>query len=154
MQIISRQETVNIALKNKTLHQWMCFEAENIIKHSWCDVAVHDKRKLDKMRAGETRLWIISELGSSFLPMYCRLNEKHKQEECEYSFSSVEVHMMRFMKDDRLGSAQSKLARSMSKFYFITKGDSDYNYSVTATTFEEVADLVFCGKANHLLKYL
>ena len=129
----------------------MCYEAENVVKHNWVDIAVHDKKIINKMRPGDTRLWIISELGSNFLPLYCKLYEKHRQEESEYELSVAEVHMMRFLRGDRLGEIQSKIARATSKFYFITKGFGGYDYSVTPATFGSVLDMVFCGKANQFL---
>jgi hypothetical protein len=150
-QIISRQEPVKRVLRNKTLHEWMCFEAEDVILHNWTDVAVHDKKILGRMRPGETRLWMISELGSLFLPMYCKLYEKQKQEESEYDFSSVEIHMLRLVKDDRLGAAQNKITRKTARFYFITKGACEYDYSIVATDFRSVMDLVFCGKASQFI---
>lgn len=151
MQIISRQEGVKRNLRNLTLHEWMCYEAESVVKHNFCDIAVHDKKLLNKMRPGDTRLWIISEFGSHFLPMYCKLYEKYRQEESEYELSVAEVHMMRFLKNDRLGEIQSKIARATSKFYFITKGFGRYDYSVTSASFGIVLDLVFNGKANQFL---
>jgi hypothetical protein len=151
MQIISRQETVKKNLRNHTIHEWMCFESESIVKHNWTDIAVHDRKILAKMRPGETRLWIISEMGSTFLPMYCKLYEKQRQEECEYVFSSAEIYMLRFLRDDRLGALLSKAAKASSKFYFITKGDGCYDGIVTSATFDAVLDIVFCGKANQFL---
>ena len=150
-QIISRQETVKLALKKHKLHEWMCFEAENVVKHNWTDVAIHDKKILDKMIPGETRLWIIYELGSVFLPLYCKLTEHYVLNELNYSFSAVEVYLLRFAKEDALGSVQSKIARATSNFYFIAKGCDDYHYSVTSADFLSVMDFVFCGKANLFL---
>ena len=152
MQIISRQESVKTVLRNQTLHEWMCFESEDIVRHNWCDVAVHDRKIVNKMRSGDTRLWVISEIGSVFLPMYCKLYEKQKQEEAEYELSSVQIHMLRFLKNDRLGATQSEIARKTSRFYFITKGNGEYDYSISATNFSAVLDLVFCGSVNHFLK--
>lgn len=150
-QIISRQETCKVAFKKQTLHEWMCFEAENVVKHNWTDVAIHDKKILDKMLPGEIRLWIIYELGSVFLPMYCKLNEKHSSSNPAHDFSAVEVHMLRFLKEDQFGNIQSKIARATSSFYFITKGFDSHSYSVISTNYESVVDLVFCGKANLFL---
>ena len=149
--IISRQETVKRDLRNKTLHEWMCCEAEQIVRHNWTDIAIHDRKLIGKMRAGETRLWGIYELGSIFLPLYCRMSEKVKQETHEYELSSVEVFMMRFFQETPIGELQADFMRS-TKFYFITKGSSDYDYNVVPTTFLDVVDLVFCGKANRFLK--
>lgn len=151
MQIISRQEKVKSNFRNCTLHEWMCFESENIVKHNWTDIAVHDRKILNKMRPGDTRLWIISEVGSNFLPMYCKLFEKERQEESEYDLSLVEIHMLRFLKEDNFSKVYNKVMRNSFKFYFITKGDCDYNYSVVETTFDDVVNLAFCGKANFLL---
>ncbi|MGA1645964.1 MAG: hypothetical protein ACO4AV_13405 [bacterium] len=150
-QIISRQETCKVNFKKQTLHEWMCFEAENVVKYNWTDVAIHDKKILDRMLPGETRLWIISELGSVFLPMYCKLTEKTSNEYLNHSFSGVEVHMMRFFKEDQLGTIQSKITRDTSSFYFIAKGHGLHSYSVVPVDFMSVMDLVFCGKANLFL---
>lgn len=150
-QIISRQETCKIAFKKQTLHEWMCFEAENVVKYNWSDIAVHDKKILDKMLPGETRLWIISELGSIFLPMYCKLTERYVLNDLNYVFSAVEVHMLRFAKEDSLGSVVGKIARSSSNFYFIAKGNSLYDYTIVPSSFSDAMDLVFCGKANLFL---
>lgn len=130
----------------------MCFESEEVIKHNWTDVAVHDRKILNKMRPGDTRLWIISEFGSQFLPLYCKLYEKQKQEDCEYSFSTVEIYMLRFVKDGRLAEAQNKIRRKTSKFYFITKGDCNYAGLVSPASYSDVMDLVFCGKINRFLE--
>ena len=151
MQIISRQEPVKQIPRNKTLHDWMCFEAEDIVLHNWTDVAVHDRKILSKMRYGDTRLWVISELGSIFLPMYCKLYEKQKQEEAEYEFSSVEIYALRLLKSDRLSEMQSKITQATGRFYFITKGSGNYDYNVVPTNFGSLVDLVFCGKANQFL---
>lgn len=151
MQVLSRQEIVKRIPRNYTLHEWMCFESESVVKHNWTDVAVHDRKILDAMRPGDTRLWIISEFGSQFLPLYCKLYEKRKQEESEYDFSAIEVIMLRFVKDDRLAEMQSKIARDGSKFYFITKGQSKYDHFVVPTDYYNVMDLVFCGKVNRFL---
>jgi hypothetical protein len=151
MQLISLQEKLKQVFHKQTLHEWMCFESEDTVKHNWTDVAVHDRKIVNKMRHGETRLWIISEFGSQFLPMYCKLGEKKLQESRSYVFSSVEIHMLRFMKETNFGKLQAKALRASSKFYFITKGSSEYNYIVAPTDFRAVMDLVFCGSANQFL---
>jgi hypothetical protein len=150
-QIISRQETVKRSPKKQTLHEWMCFEAENTVKHNWTDIAIHDKKILDKMLPGEVRLWIIYEFGSVLLPLYCKLSEHYVLNELNYSFSAVEVHLLRFAKEDSLGNVQNKIARATSSFYYISKGFGNYDYSVVPTDFHSVMDLVFCGKANLFL---
>lgn len=147
-QILSRQEPVKRLPRNKTLHEWMCFEAEDIIKNNWSDVAVHDRKLLGKMRPGDTRLWMIHEFGSLFLPCYCKLYEKRKQEEEEYVFSSLEINMMRLIRADELGNLQSKIMRKSARFYFITKGFGDYDGLITPSDFRSVANLVFRGKIS------
>lgn len=149
--IFSRQETAKVALKKKTLHEWMIYEAENVVRFNFSDIAIHDKRILDKMLPNETRLWIIWEFGSQLLPMYCKLTEQYVLTELNYVFSAVEVHMLRFAKEDPFSDIQNKIARATSSFYFITKGYSDYDYDIAPTDFRTVMDLVFCGKANFFL---
>ena len=148
--IISRQEVAKRDLRKKTLHEWMCFESENVVKYNWTDVAVHDRKIIEKMHPGETRLWAVYELGTSFLPLYCRKHENVKNDSVQHDFSAVEVFMMRFFKEHEIGIVEGNF-RKNTKFYFITKGDSDYDYIVNPTNLSDVVDLVFCGKGNHLL---
>ena len=150
-QIISRQEPVKRVPRNKTLHQWMCFEAEDVVRYNWADVACHDLTTINKMRPGDTRLWVIHELGSLFLPLYCKMHEKRKQEESEYEFSSLEINMLRMMKDDPLASIQNKIIRETAQFYFIRKGFGNYDYNITPSDFRSVMDFTFCGKASRYL---
>lgn len=148
--IISRQEIVKRDPRKKNLHEWMCFAAEDVVKHNWTDVAIHDKKILEKMRPGETRLWAIYELGSAFLPMYCKNSENRHLDAAPHEFAAVEVFMMRFFKEHEIGQVEASFRKS-TKFYFITKGFSEYDYLVTPSTLSDVVDLVFCGTANHLL---
>lgn len=150
-QLISRQESVKRLPRNFTLHEYLCFEAEDVIKSSWTDVAVHDKKIIAKMRPGETRLFCVHEFGSQLLPLYCRLSEKYKQEEAEYEFSAVEIFMLKLMRDDDLYRRQNQIMRKSARFYFVTVGASDYDYVVAPTSFAEAVDLVFCGKASAYL---
>lgn len=148
--IISRQETVKRDPRKKNLHEWMCFTAENTVRHNWTDISCHDKKILEKMRPGETRLWAIYELGSAFLPMYCRTYENSHSNATQHEFAAVEVFMMRFFKEHEIGQVEASFRKS-TKFYFITKGFSEYDYLVTPSNLSDVVDLVFCGSANHLL---
>ena len=147
-QIISRQEFCKVALKKQTLHEFLIYEAEDVIRHNWSDVSIWDKKIIDKMLPGETRLWIIWELGSLMPAMYCRLSEKEAMTKTDHCFSAVECYMLRFMKEGEFNDVQSQIARNTSKFYFVTKGYGNYDYSVTPVPFRSVMDLVFCGHAN------
>lgn len=129
----------------------MCFEAESILRNNWTDVAVHDRKILEKMRQGETRLWAVYELGSAFLPMYCRLYEKGEQKDSQHEVSAVEVFMLRFFKEDQFGAVESKF-RKATKFFLITKGSSEYDFIAVPLSLFAVVDLVFCGNANFLLR--
>ena len=148
--IISRQETVKRDPRKKNLHEWMCFTAEDVVKHNWTDVAIHDKKILEKMCPGETRLWAIYELGSAFLPMYCRTYENRHSNATQHEFAAVEVFMMRFFKEHEMGQMEACF-RKHTKFYFITKGVCDDDYLIIPSTLSSVVDLVFCGNANYLL---
>jgi len=150
MQLTSQQETCKIVSCVQTLHEWMCFESENTVRHNWTDVAIHDRRIIDEMQPGDTRLWVIWELGSLFLPMYCKLSEESQLKE-DYKLTSVEIYMLRFFKEDQFATAQTRVlmdAKVNCKYYFIIKGTNDYNSLICPTTFHSVVDLVFCGKAN------
>ena len=150
-QIISRQETCKVALKKQTLHEFLIYEAENVVRHNWSDVAIHDKRIVEKMFPGETRLWIVWELGSLMPAMYCKLTEKESMTKTDHCFSAVECYMMRYMREGDFSDIQSQIARNTSKFYFVTKGYGNYDYSVVPASFRTVMDLVFCGRANSFL---
>ena len=112
--------------------------------------AIHDKKILEKMRPGETRLWAVYELGSAFLPMYCRMRENLHKDATQHEFSAVEVFMMRFFKEHEIGQVEASF-RKHTKFYFITKGTCDDDYLAIPSTLSSVVDLVFCGSANYLL---
>ena len=140
MQPTSQQETCKIVSCNPILHEWMCFESENTVRHNWTDVAIHDRRIIDEMQPGDTRLWVIWELGSLFLPMYCKLSEKPQLKK-NYKLTSVEIHVLRSLREDQFATTQCK-------YYFITKGANDCDSLICPTTFHSVVDLVFCGKTN------
>lgn len=150
-QIISRQETCKVVSKKQTLHEWMCYEAESVVQHNFSDVAVWDRKLVNKTNTGETRLWWIHAFGSQFLPMYCRVSEKAKAENSMYEFSAVEINLLRLFKEDQFSKIQNKIILETSKFFFITKGSDEFHYDITPTTFREAANLVFCGKANLFL---
>lgn len=153
MQLVSQHETCKKVLTDKTLYEWMCFESEDIVRHNWTDVAVHDRKIVDEMLPGDTRLWILWELGSLFLPMYCGVHDKTHYED-GHRLSSVELYMLRSMKEDQLAQAQVRHlmdAKTSCKYYFITKGTNEFNSLICPTTFHAVMDLVFCGRANHFL---
>jgi mannose/cellobiose epimerase-like protein (N-acyl-D-glucosamine 2-epimerase family) len=145
--LISRQEKEKVDKKTKTLYEWMCFEAEGIIKYNWTDVAVHDRNILSKMRVNETRLWAIYELGSALLPLTCHVNEQVRQEILEYEMSSVEAFCLRFLKPTSLGERERDF-RKDTKFYFITKTDSDYDYFAVPASTSDVMAFVFCGAVD------
>ena len=150
-QIISRQEFCRVTLKKQTLHEFLIYEAESIVKYNFSDVAIFDKKIIDKMLPNETRLWIIWEFGSVMPAMYCRLTERESMTKTDHCFSAVECYMLRFMKEGPFSDIQSQIARTTSKFYFVTKGYGAYDYSVDPISFRGVMDLVFCNKANFFL---
>jgi hypothetical protein len=150
-QLISRQEPTKRKLQKLTLHEFLCYEAEPVVKYNFCDVAVWDKRIIENMRPGEVRLWCIHELGSQLLPLFCRTAENKNQVQRNYEFSSVEILMLKLMRDDGIYAYQNKIMRETAQFYFVTPGCGDYDYMVKKSNLREIVDLVFCGKANHLL---
>lgn len=148
---ISFQEQIKIEPRNKTLHEQMCFIADDVVRYNFSDVAVHDARILRRMKQGETRLWIISELGSQFLPMYCKLNEAERQQEKEYVLSSVEVTVARLLLHDPFEKARSQQFLETAQFYFVTKGVGVYDGTIAPVGFSDIVNLVYSGKADHLV---
>jgi hypothetical protein len=138
----SFQETIKIEPRNKTLHEQMCFIADEVVRHNFSDVAVHDARILRRMKRGEVRLWIVSELGSQFLPMYCRLTEVARQGDYEYVLSAVEVTIMRLLQSDPLSMARQKQFFDTARFYFVTKGVGACDGSIESASFCDVVNLV------------
>lgn len=148
---VSFQEQIKIDPRDKTLHEQMCFIADEVVRYNFSDIAVHDARILRRMRQGETRLWMISELGSQFLPMYCKLNEWRKQEEKEYCLSAVEVTVARLLRNDPFDKARSKQFLDTAQFYLVTKGADMHGGSIAPIDFRDIVDLVYSGNANSLV---
>lgn len=149
--LVSFQEPIKIEPRNQTLHERMCFIADEVVRYNFSDVAVHDARILKRMKQGETRLWIISELGSQFLPMYCRMNEAIRQEQKEYVLSAVEITIARLLNNDPFDKARQKQFLSTAQFYFVAKGADMHSGSIVPTNFRDIVDLVFSGDAKHLV---
>lgn len=149
--LFSFQETINIEPRSKTLHEQMCFIADEVVRFNFSDVAVHDARKLRRMKQGEVRLWVIHELGSLFLPMSCRMTEAARQEDKEYVLSAVEVAIGRLLRNDEFEKARQKQFFSSAQFYFVSKGSGSYDGSIVPVDFRDVVSLVFNGKADHLV---
>lgn len=149
--LVSFQEPIKIEPRNQTLHEQMCFIADEVVRYNFSDVAVHDARILKRMKQGETRLWIISELGSQFLPMYCKMNEAIRQEQKEYVLSAVEVTLARLLSNDPFDKARQKQFLSTAQFYFVTKGADMHSGSIVPTNFRDIVDLVYSGDAGHLV---
>ena len=149
--LFSFQEQVKIDPRDKTLHEQMCFIADDVVRYNFSDVAVHDARILERMKKGETRLWIISELGSQFLPMYCKLGEAKKQQDKEYALSSVEIAIARLLNPDSFEKLRSRQFLSTAQFYFITKKSKTRDGVIFPISFKDVVDFVYMGEANCLV---
>ena len=149
--LFSFQEQVKIDPRNKTLHEQMCFIADDVVRYNFSDVAVHDARILKRMNEGETRLWIISELGSQFLPMYCKLGEAKKQQEKEYALSSVEIAIARLLNPDSFERLRSRQFLSTAQFYFVTKESKMRKGAIVPIDFKDVVGFVYMGEADCLV---
>lgn len=148
--LFSFQETINIEPRSKTLHEQMCFIADEVVRFNLSDVAVHDARKLRRMKPGEVRLWIIHELGSLFLPLSCKMSEAARQEDKEYVLSAVEIAIGRLLRKDEFEKARQKQFFSSAQFYFVSKGVGSCDGSITPVDFRGIVSLVFNGQADHL----
>lgn len=148
--LISFQEKIKIEPRDKTLHERMCFIADEVVRYNFSDVAVHDARILRRMKQGEVRLWVISELGSQFLPMYCKLTERRQQEDKEYVFSAVELTVARLLRDEPFDRARQKQFLDTAQFYFVVKGADVYGGIIDPVDFGDIVDLV-CHQSDHIL---
>lgn len=146
---VSFQEKVKIIPpeEKQTLHERMCFIADETLRYNLSDVAVHDKRILSKMRQGDVRLWIVNELGSHFVPMYCGMNDWKKQELHEAPLSAVEVTLAKCLTNDVIG----RFLKNSSQFYLVCKGNNSYSGSITAISLADIVHLVYGGNADHLV---
>lgn len=130
----------------------MCFIADEVVRYNFSDVAVHDARILKRMNNGEVRLWIISELGSHFLPMYCKVGEWRKQSAKEYALSAVEITVGRLLSNGPFDKRKNSQFFKTARFYLVTKGCDVWSGSVVPIDFRNVVDLVYCGKANGMIE--
>lgn len=147
--LVSFQEKIKIvpSEEKQTLHERMCFIADNVVRYNMSDVAVHDKRILSKMRAGETRLWIVNEFGSQFPPMYSKLGDWKKQELHEAPLCAVSVTLAKQLQNNVL----SKRLKESSELYLVCKGDDAYGGTVAAISLADIVHLVYGGDADHLV---
>ena len=129
----------------------MCFIADDIVKCNFCDIAVHDARILRRMNPGETRLWIVSELGSQFLPMYCRLSEKARQKVCDYALSSVEVTLARLVSHEPFAKIQQQQFFKTAKFFLVTKTADACGGFLVPIDFRDIVHVVFRGELDELV---
>lgn len=149
---VSYQETAKISPNNQTLHERMCFIADEIVRYNLSSVAVHDARILRYMRAGEARLWVIHELGSMLLPLSCKINEWQAQLRKEHYLCSVEVEIARLLRTDGWQKAQNEAVLNSAKFFIVMKGDRASAGDIEPICFADVVRLVFGEKAVPCVK--
>jgi len=65
-------------LPARTLHEKMMLIAEPLIQYNWTDVAIHDKAALRSLPVGHYAYWIVTQMGSHFMPAYCKISERSK----------------------------------------------------------------------------
>lgn len=150
--LLTRQEPQKTKPKKLSLADWMCYEAELVVQENFTDVAVWDRKLVNRTNPHETRLWWIHAFGSQFLPLYCRISQKIKTDGGLHELSAVEINLLRLFREDSLSKIQNKIILSTSKFFFITKGCNEFDYCVKPAKFREVANLVFVGKADLYLE--
>jgi hypothetical protein len=150
--LVSFQETAKVLPRKQTLHEQMCFIADDVVRYNFSDVAVHDFRIIKKMIPGEARLWIIHEFGSQLLPLCCKINEWREQGKDDRYLSSVEVNITRMLRTDELQKAQNKVIFDSAKYFIVAKGSDSRTGTITPVSFGDVVHLVFSGKADHLVK--
>jgi hypothetical protein len=151
LNLVSHQESVKVApeqTEKQTLHEQMCFIADRIVRYNLSDVAVHDARKLKKMRCGEYRLWIVTEFGSQFLPLSCKMSEWKNQELNDYYLSAVHVVIARFLTThDGWQQAQNRILFSSAEFYLVGKGADVFSGTIEPMSFPDVVRFVFFGQS-------
>lgn len=141
--LVSYQETAKVLPRNQTLHEQMCFIADDVVRYNFSDVAVHDARILRKMQTREVRLWIIHELGSQFLPLSCKVNEWRAQTKKDLYLCSAEVAIARLLRTDELQKVQNKTVLDSANYYLVAKGDDARSGTITPIGFGDVVRLVF-----------
>lgn len=126
---------INSLLKNmdqKTLHEWMCFKAETVVRYNWSDVAVHDRRIVERMLPMEFYVWCIHETGSAIFPMHCQL-------ETRSNHSAITTFLLALLENRQHSALQEK-------FYFIAQGRGDYDYITVHVDSISILNFVFCGQ--------
>jgi hypothetical protein len=66
----------------------MMVEAEPIVRHNWLDIALHDKIKIEEASYDHVYVWVVTEIGSHLIPLYCELKQKQKIEGTQYTYIS------------------------------------------------------------------
>lgn len=146
LNLISHQEPVKTAPESRdkqTLHERMCFIADRIVRYNLSDVAVHDAKKLKKMRCGEYRLWIVNEFGSHLLPLSCKLSEWKSMELNDYRLSAVHVTIAKFLTTHGWQQAQNRVLFNSAEFYLVGKGPDAFSGTIEPMTFPDVVRFCF-----------
>lgn len=146
--IITTQQAAKVVPRSQTLFERMCYLAEDILLHNWTDVAVHDRRILDNTKPGEFRLWIVTEVGTLFPPMFCRLHQEYRSHASGcLRMSAVEVHLMRLAGSPAGGMLSQKFYDSIKntpkKFFLIGKGVDDWSGSIEPIGLSDIMDFAF-----------
>jgi hypothetical protein len=146
LNLISHQESVKTAPESRdkqTLHERMCYIADSVVRYNLSDVAVHDARKLKKMRCGEYRLWIVTEFGSHFLPLSCKMSEWKNQEQNDYRLSAVHVIIAKLLTTRGWQQAQNRILFGSAEFYLVGKGADVFSGTIEPMSFPDVVRFVF-----------
>jgi hypothetical protein len=145
--IITKQQAVKMVPRRQTLFEKMCFQAEDIVRYNWTDVAVHDRKILENTKPRERRLWIVTELGTMFPPMFCRTHEEHRCYQRGYTpMSAMEVLLMKMARGhgEKLPCETGTEAIKRSASYFIVcKGSDDWSGSIEPIDFCDIMALAF-----------
>lgn len=146
--IITTQQVAKMVPRSQTLFEKMCFLAEDILRYNWTDVAIHDRKILENTKPGEFRLWIVTEVGTLFPPMFCRLHQQYRSHSSGYlPMSAVEVNLMRMNGSPFNGQLPQRcydsIGRTPKSFFIVGKGSDDWSGSIEPISASDIMAFAF-----------
>lgn len=158
MQLYTKKLAENQEIKGvKTLHERMIYSVEDFIQHNWSDVAIHDKKKIDRAFPGESFAWIVSRFGSYLTPLFTPLHEKDEIDTLEEEvFAPIQILFFRWLAQKPFEENKTyceKYAPQNSKCFIIVKGNSDYAGTIHSVDYRELMDFVLLNLPQNYLNH-
>jgi hypothetical protein len=154
--IVSLHQLENIRRKFPylPLHDRMIAEAEHVVRYNWSDVAIHDRRRLQKAPVGHSFAWVIGEFGSYFTPLFCSVEDKARWEASP--LAPIQILCMRWIQKENPLTENKVYLHHVGPFYqkcfIVCKADDNGAGTLTPIEFTDLMDLCFNGQYRSLVK--